>query len=233
MRKILNTKWEHFAPVLLNYQNHSNKDALSAQVKKFYLSDEPVSQKNAREAANMVSDRNFFLDNHDAAILHSQVAPTYLYYYTYQGLFALGNLLFSRTPLPLPDNLDYMVGTGLNWVSSNLLRRRRRSKLGICHSDEMPLLFNIPLIRREINQNDVDYEFSRKLINLWVSFAETGAPDTLRAEESVPWKTLDQTNPGFRDIPLKRLHLDREFNIIDEPFYKRIQFWKNNSVSYL
>lgn len=43
-----------------------------------------------------------------------------------------------------------------------------------CFSDEMPLLFNIPLIRREITQNDVDYDFSRKLINLWVSFAETG-----------------------------------------------------------
>lgn len=130
MRKILNSNWEHFAPVLLGYQDHTNKDALSTRVKKFYLNDEPLSQSNAREAANMVSDRNFFLDNHDAVILQSKVAPTYAYYYTYQGLFALGNLLFSRTPLPLPDNLDYLVATGLNWATSNLLRRRRKSKLG-------------------------------------------------------------------------------------------------------
>lgn len=133
MRKILNSKWEHFAPVLLSYQNYPNKSALSAEVKKYYLNDAPISQSNAKETANMVSDRNFFLDNHDAAILQSRVAPTYIYYYTYQGLFALGNLLFSRTALPLPGNLDYLVGTGLNWVSSNLLRRRRKSKLGICH----------------------------------------------------------------------------------------------------
>lgn len=130
MRRLLNEKWEQFAPVLLGYQHHPNKDQISADVKKFYLNDEEVTQKNVKETANMVSDRTFFLDNHDAAILQARVAPTYVYYYTYQGLFALGNLLFSRTPLPLPDNLDYLVGTGLNWVSSNLLRRRRRSKLG-------------------------------------------------------------------------------------------------------
>ncbi|ODM99012.1 Venom carboxylesterase-6 [Orchesella cincta] len=233
MRKTLNSKWEHFAPVLLSYQNHENKSALSTAVKRFYLNNEPVSQKNAKETANMVSDRNFFLDNHDAAIMHSRVAPTYVYYYTYQGVFALANLLFSRTPLPLPDNLDYLLGTGLNWVTSNLLRRRRRSKLGICHSDEMPLLFNIPLIRREITPNDVDYDFSRKLINLWVSFAETGVPDARRAEEPVTWNPIRSDNPGLRDVSLKRLRLDKTFAIIDEPFFRRIQFWKNNSISYL
>lgn len=130
MRKTLNAKWDHFAPTLLSYKNFPNKTALSQEVKRYYLNNAPVSQSNAKEAANMVSDRNFFLDNHDAAIMQSRVAPVYTYYYTYQGLFALGNLLFSRTALPLPGNLDYLVGTGLNWVTSNLLRRRRKSKLG-------------------------------------------------------------------------------------------------------
>lgn len=130
MRKILNSKWEQFAPVLLGFKNYTDKEMLSKEVKQYYLNNNPITQQNAKETANMVSDRNFFLDNHDAALLQSKVAPTYIYYYTYQGLFALGNLLFSRSPLPLPGNLDYLVGTGLNWVSSNLLRRRRKSKLG-------------------------------------------------------------------------------------------------------
>lgn len=38
----------------------------------------------------------------------------------------------------------------------------------------MPLLFNVPFIRKEVDPSDTDYEFSRKLVGLWVSFAEDG-----------------------------------------------------------
>lgn len=61
----------------------------------------------------------------------------------------------------------------------------------------------------------------------------SSVPDTSRAEERVPWNTVRATNPDLLDVPLKRLQLDKTFTVIDEPFFKRIGFWKNHSISYL
>lgn len=65
-------------------------------------------------------------------------------------------------------------------------------------------------------------------------------PDTTRA--GVQWdpvkppsKLHKPATGGIRsgDISLKRLNIDRDLTIIDEPFHERLGFWKNHSITYL
>lgn len=137
LRQLVNTNWDDFAPVLLRYEGYNKRVDFSASLKEFYLNNEPLSLSTASNGLKMLSDRGFFLDNHDAAILHSMSAPTYTYFYNYRGVFELANLLFYKAQVPfLPNDQDYAVGTGLQWVITNVLNKRRKNNgvdLGVCH----------------------------------------------------------------------------------------------------
>lgn len=80
----------------------------------------------------MISDRAFFLDNHDAAVMHSQHGDVYPYYYTYSGRYAMAKLLFVKSPLPfrLPDRYDFAIGTLSSWFAEYLLRMREPNYFG-------------------------------------------------------------------------------------------------------
>lgn len=45
---------------------------------------------------------------------------------------------------------------------------------GVCHADELPIFYNIPLITREIAPGSKDYPFSSALIQVWSKFAKDG-----------------------------------------------------------
>ena len=59
---------------------------------------------------------------------------------------------------------------------SNLSRRCNEEWTGVCHSDDLPFVFGDPFINAQ-NYNQIDYQFSFLVMNLWTNFAKTGLVD--------------------------------------------------------
>lgn len=135
LREKLNRNWEHYAPLLMLYSKHPQKDQVSVAAKYYYFQNRPVELATLKEAGEMMSDRGFFLDSHYSCLLQSRVAPTYAYYYAYEGLFALADLAFTSSNKPL-------VESGFKWASANGLQIRPRNKYGKQY-DKLMFNFNI------------------------------------------------------------------------------------------
>lgn len=201
--KYVNENWKKIARYMFNLNEHHHPEKIIDSLTSYYMKDVPITRENLKDVVEFTTDGGFFLDSHDVALMHAKFAPTYIYYYTYHGIFSIADLLFTKLDIPLiGSDLNYMMGTGVSWVVANILNQRSDNKLGICHgydiqiafislssangvfllivistcvfSDELALLFNLPLVRKEIRQGDPDFEFSKKFVLLWVSFAENG-----------------------------------------------------------
>lgn len=133
MRQYVNREWQRLAPQVLSYRDHENKNQVTMDIVEYYLNNQEISQETILESNDMLSDRGFFLDSHDAAVMQSEVAPTYVYYYTYEGVFNGGNMLFTKANLPLPSDANYVFGGGMVWLRSVLTNQPEKSKFGICH----------------------------------------------------------------------------------------------------
>lgn len=126
MNKLVNTNWEKFAPILLHLNRSEVSPEVLTEIREYYLNKSDIGLPTMTQSANMLSDRTFFLDNHDAVVLHSRVAPVYPYFYKYNGRYAMAKLLFVKSPFPvaLPDRFDFAIGTGVSWFAENVLRIR-------------------------------------------------------------------------------------------------------------
>lgn len=137
LRDFVNKNWPQIGKFLFNLNEFSSDpDALISTLTEFYMKKLPISKENLKEIVPFMSDAGFFLDNHDAALLHSKVAPTYIYHYNYSGIFALGEIFFKKTSLPIGGTLNGLLGGGISLVSSNLLNRRAENPYGVCHGYE-------------------------------------------------------------------------------------------------
>lgn len=139
MRALINTKWEHFAGKFLNIKQSQENPKLLRDVRKFYLKNSNISLETLKEAGNMISDKTFFLDNHDAVAYHSKGADVYPYYYTYNGRYAMAKLLFVKKKLPfkIPDRYEFHLGCFSTWFSEYVLNVNEPNKFGIGHGDEV------------------------------------------------------------------------------------------------
>jgi len=234
MNSLVNSQWDTFAEKIINLKGGEATPKLLQDIRRFYLNNSDISLATLKKSADMISDRAFFLDNHDAVVLHSQVNKVFPYYYTYNGSYAMAKLLFVKSSLPfrLPDRYDFTVGTLTSWFTEYVLHIREPNYFGVGHSDEIPLFFNTPFIRREVVPEDEDYVFSRMIIGLWVSFAETGVPDT-RAAHVPEWKPVEKMNMRLGDRAISRYRLNSSPGMDEEPFFQRLwTFWKARNITY-
>lgn len=135
LRDYVNKNWPEIGKFLFNLKEFSSDpDGVISALTHFYMKDKNFSQKNFKYIIPFMSDAGFFLDNHDVALLHSRVAPAYAYHYKYNGIFALGHILFTKTPLPIGDSLNSILGGGVSLISSNLLNSRAENPWGVCHA---------------------------------------------------------------------------------------------------
>jgi hypothetical protein len=132
MNERINKEWERFAPIFLNLRRAERSFKLLQDIREYYLNNSDIGILTIKASAAMLSDRGFFLDNHDAAVLHAKVAPVYAYYYNYNGRYAMAKLLFVKSPLPfpIPDRYDFAIGTAINWFAENVLRFREPNRFG-------------------------------------------------------------------------------------------------------
>jgi carboxylesterase type B len=221
-RRLLNDNWRKISPIIFYFDDHPNQWNISNKVRDYYLKNGKISLDSLEDTTNMFSDREFFEGTHDSAKMQSKVAPVYLYYYKYRGKFGFGSLLLSTTGRSLPASLDAVISTTTTWFRSNVLRREKRH-YGVCHADELPIFYNIPLLTREIFPGTEDYAFSQSVVKLWTTFAQRGKASSFRG---VQWSQVKAD-----DAPMQYLVLDDYPEMINEPFTERLKFWKSLNLS--
>lgn len=131
--KVVNEHWSTFLPFLLDYYFHPQKDEITEFLTKRYFKNAPLSMATLKDAAEMLTDKQFSLMNHDAALMHSKVAPAYLYQYDYQGVHSILNVLFDNSTLPFVEHLGQLATADMQYLISGILPKRKQTNIGPVH----------------------------------------------------------------------------------------------------
>lgn len=68
--------------------------------------------------------------------------------------------------------------------------------MGVCHGDDVMMLFGFPLRLRGIVFTEDDYAVARDMINAWTTFAKTGQPSDMNGVKWEPAIDLSKANPS-------------------------------------
>ncbi|OXA63095.1 Venom carboxylesterase-6 [Folsomia candida] len=133
--------------------------------------------------------RHYFQCTRKAALSHAEIAPTFLYYLTYNRNVS---------------HLDFWIDKyGLPY---DIIKQNKSLLRGAVHGDELQYLFDLdesadfPLIRKKFRE--MSLEFSQNLVKIWINFARQGKPtgDWEPISGEAKWQILGDTRePG--DVP--------------------------------
>ena len=99
---------------------------------------------------------------------HSR-APVYEYLYSHEGSTSL-------TDLFLLPNWKLGIKAAGRLVGLDMFSAGEHKLGGVCHGDELFLLFRPHLLPYDAVHTDADEEASANLVELWTNFAATGKP---------------------------------------------------------
>ncbi|XP_057380570.1 venom carboxylesterase-6-like [Daphnia carinata] len=137
----------------------------------------------------IASDYGLFKCTDDSVTLFSRFnsQPTYYYFYTHRGQFSFPQIV------GVPPEID----------------------LGVCHADELFLLFTPGYFPRL--SVPADLKVSATLIDLWTSFAKNGAPESSHVDV---WLPVEQGVIRYLDINERSTFVNDKM-----PFEPRLAFW--------
>jgi len=169
-----------------------NGEEITKSIMQRYLSADVDISEQISALDQMMSDATIFSCTDKAVSLHRQFTsqPVYYYHYNHEGQFTIPILLGVH-------NKD----------------------LGVCHADELFLLFRHHLLPRIETPDDV--AVSKLLIDLWTSFATTGNP-----RSCVDWMPTNEE--------MAYLKIDAKPEIIrgDLPYRERMRFWDDSTSTF-
>jgi len=122
--------WSARLPLLLNFDENPASPDVPAKIRDFYFGNSsPTARASFQNLTNMFSDRMYFLPTHKASEIHSQFAPTYLYYFDYRTFGSILKLVEAtqgRTSARiLPAELRIARYFVESWVNENLFGMER------------------------------------------------------------------------------------------------------------
>ncbi|CAL8113193.1 unnamed protein product [Orchesella dallaii] len=144
--KAINSKRDEMISYAMDYDRISgiNVAETSEKISKFYFNNKPWSYKNRDRISDVLGDRAITTGVYKFLQLHSQVAPTYGYFYNHESP--------SRT-----SYLSQLMGT-------------RKNDWGVSHGDETPYIFSVDHVSNDFN-DPLDLEISRFLVDTLVNFS--------------------------------------------------------------
>lgn len=142
---------------------------------------------DSEEMIQMYGDLMFISPADMAARIISKTSssPVYQYLYTHQGSFSLFDLM--RLP---PWKVAVKV------VSSYLGYDLVPSNSGVCHADELFMLFEAKVLRTSTTVTEEDKDVSQRLLTMWTQFAKHHNP----TPNEGTWTKLNSKLPRFLDI---------------------------------
>lgn len=212
----IESNWYNVAPKLLGYLDNDQRE-FTKILTNFYLPAASSTQIDFNWAfqnfTDMFSDRLYNTATHISIKEHAKQAPVYPYYYNYRSRFSFSNLLLLTGKLP--PIVDIGIALTSNFIRTRLAKMPK-SNLGVCHGDEVLMLFHLGVLSNVHNRHK-DYEMSKDFVKLWVNFAY-GEQLNLKFRNV----TLSPYNPLAFDIPY--LKIDRVAAVVNEPFADRARF---------
>lgn len=133
----------------------------------------------------------------------------------YGDLYAYCSKLFYSSGYKRASPSTNIYIYNLKYKSS---KPKLRSCPGVCHGEEIPLVFGAPILRPD-EHNKTDLKVSLFIIQVWSAFAKTGKVDYFRA--------FDPQNPAYSVIDDKL-----QLNLSNEKFFKCYTVWKTIFDAY-
>ncbi|CAL8072147.1 unnamed protein product [Orchesella dallaii] len=144
----------------------------AAKVSKFYFNDKRWSYKNLDRISDVLGDRTITTGVYKFLQRHSQVAPTYGYFFTHSP------------------------STGSSFLAQ--LMGMRTNEYGVSHGDELPFIFSMDQLSDDFT-NKEDLAISKFLVDLCVNFASDKQPFPQNAvSENVTWSPI--LNPKYMEL---------------------------------
>ncbi|XP_021945103.2 esterase E4 isoform X1 [Folsomia candida] len=221
--KNLNKNWNAWMPLMLDYDK--NRLEISEKIKQYYFGRfaGKYYAEDIRNITSIYSHRVYFHATQKAALLHSVHAPTFLYFYTYPGDFSFFSLFKAVMPRDgdiIAPEVKIAVEIAKDFAKDLLKKLAKKSPddLFPCHSDELPLLFNMHRAI-EVTKKSHDYKMSKFLVKAWTDFAKL-EDGSMYSYQNIPWEPVNNSTSG-----VKYMVLNIHGKIIENPFSDIIKFW--------
>lgn len=181
---------------------------IGEEVKRFYFGDRAVSNDNLPLLLDFVSDCMFVVPVCVASELHSRYqhsAEQYFYYFSFDG-------------------------------KSNFIKKMYQGNHqldGAAHADELTYMFEGSFFTTEEMEIDSqEYKLRKAMCHMWTNFAKYGNPTPKDNQLGISWKPVEKIDPDQEMFNLRALDLNEQLNMVEHPFQKRIDFWKQLFTKY-
>ncbi|KAM8704478.1 hypothetical protein ACLKA7_008999 [Drosophila subpalustris] len=174
IRNLLNSNWEHAAPIALLYERdtpHSRE--ASAELRSEYLGDGSIENPQSLQGlGRLFSDALIGVGYNRFMRLMAPHTPIYTYYFRFKGRYSF---------LKDPDTNETM---------------------GAVHHDELLYLFQVPLLSPLIKKTDPENTTIERLTRMWTGFALNGNPNNAADEylSDLKWPRYNSKNPEYLEI---------------------------------
>lgn len=175
----INNNWNKHAPVLFDYENlgsEKKRDAISAAIKAYYMGEDDFQYGTGslEKFVPMFSDSSFNAGLVETINAHLKLShnPIYLYYYAYKSHHGIAQIYFNMNAW-FPLVVDALITNAIRWIGRNVFGYREKH-YGASHADELPMLFQFPFVLGRVGKDSEDYEFSKKVVHIWTTFAKNG-----------------------------------------------------------
>ncbi|CAG7835930.1 unnamed protein product [Allacma fusca] len=186
----------------------------AAKIRNLYFpkTAEPLTKEQKLEKYTQLFSDSFF--NHHASYsywVQKPYMPVYLYYYNRHGGPSMAPLIAG-----LQDRFPVLIEFGI-FIAKSIFNSILGTKkdYGVCHADDIAMLFIMNGIFDVQKDDSADYKFSKDMVKLWAQFA---TDDEKMEFRGVKW-TKQKHTPG-------RLHyfeLSETPKVIQEPFEERVE----------
>ncbi|OXA40548.1 esterase E4-like [Folsomia candida] len=195
--------WNKIAKYVLDldYLELKNVRKIVDKVTRFYLGNRKSTEGTQFDYSNMITDRYFHFPIVKGIQAHSEIAPTYSYYFS----FSKGN---------------YSLG---NW---NLHRPR---EWGAGHGEDEHYFFNSTINFPGFQRGDPEYKLSKIMLNFATNFVMNGTPTFTRSDSGGNWLKESQLpiwEPVVNPRKISLLQFDEDIKMIT-PNLKRVMFWES------
>uniref|UniRef100_A0A336L6Y7 CSON005915 protein n=1 Tax=Culicoides sonorensis TaxID=179676 RepID=A0A336L6Y7_CULSO len=183
---------------------------LGDEIKQFYFGDKPVSQSTFNQFMDFQTDYHFSIALQSAAEFHSryQNPSTNLYYY------------------------QFSFDGDLNMMKKILGYDMK----GANHGDELTYLFVMKMAEIKVPEDSEAGIMRRKMCRMWANFAKVGNPTPENNEcdllGNLKWNPVKSyQNAENEEFQLNCLDINTDCKMIQDPFKKRMDFWRKEKMS--
>ncbi|KAK7870480.1 hypothetical protein R5R35_000752 [Gryllus longicercus] len=178
--------------VLADPRDTERTKEVCQRIKDFYMAGKKLSEETAEGYVHFSTDMMFAHALTTTARIHSRLgAPVYLFEFAYVGRLNMFGPLYGAQRVP-----------------------------GACHADDLGYLFHLDRLP-PVEDSSPEARVRRRMVRMWVHFAQTGNPTpALNEEITLKWELFSEAEPNY-------LQMSHELTLNSGLLKERMEFWDN------